>query len=134
MASRQSRPPSVGGVRPGQQHTSAAAGSSAAGSGSGLGAGAGAGSAAGRSVPHHRSVGSEGGGSGGGVGAAAAAAAAAAAVASTGLLGSMEEKAVQQEMSNFVNNLQQFVIDRLLMNAWVTLERVRQWGRLACML
>ena len=40
-------------------------------------------------------------------------------------LGPAEERAIQQEMVNFVLNLHQSVIDRLLLNAWVRLERVR---------
>ena len=41
------------------------------------------------------------------------------------LLGPSAERAVQQEMVNFVNNLHQCILDRLLLNAWVELERVR---------
>ena len=52
-------------------------------------------------------------------------AAAAAAAAAGALLSPAEERAVQQEMVNFVHNLHQSVIDRLLLNAWVELERVR---------
>ena len=49
--------------------------------------------------------------------------------ATAALLGPLEERAVQQEMVNFVLNLHQSVIDRLLLNAWVGLERVRRhWG------
>lgn len=40
------------------------------------------------------------------------------------LLGRKAEEAMQQEMVNFVTNLHHFVLDRLLLNAWVQLERV----------
>ena len=41
------------------------------------------------------------------------------------LLGPREEDMAVQEMSNFVNNLQPFIVDRLLHGAWPQLERVR---------
>eukprot|EP00955_Chlamydomonas_euryale_P090675 364561-Chlamydomonas_euryale.AAC.5 len=41
------------------------------------------------------------------------------------LLGEADERGVQQEMFNFVHNLHQFVVDRLLLNAWVNMQRVR---------
>ena len=50
--------------------------------------------------------------------------------ATAALLGPSEERAVQQEMVNFVNNLHQCVVDRLLLNAWEELERVSGgWAR-----
>jgi hypothetical protein len=39
-------------------------------------------------------------------------------------LGAADERLVLQEMMNFVNNLHQAILDRLLLNAWVQLERV----------
>ena len=48
--------------------------------------------------------------------------------AAAALLGPSEERAVQQEIVNFVNNLHQCVVDRLLLNAWEELERVSGGG------
>ena len=38
-----------------------------------------------------------------------------------------DEELAMVEMSNFVNNLHQFVVDRLLYGAWMQLEKVRGW-------
>ncbi len=40
-------------------------------------------------------------------------------------LNAKEEDLVMQEMSHFVSNLEQFVVDRLLFGAWMQLEQVR---------